>query len=110
MWTTLARKLAAAATLGVLIVTAAPLAAQAQIVRCAPRADLVDLLARSYQERQSGVGLVNAKTVFELFVAPSGSWTAIVSDTRGVSCVVGTGAEWHEIEAEAAPAAPGEVF
>lgn len=110
MSTTLARKLAAATLLGVFVVAGGPLPAQAQMVRCAPRADLVDVLARSYQERQSGVGLVNAKTVFELFVAPSGSWTAIVSDTRGVSCVVGTGAEWHEIEAEAAPPAPGEVF
>jgi hypothetical protein len=63
--------------------------------RCAPRQQIIDILADQYQEKQQGVGMVNENAVFEIFISRAGTWTAIVSDVQGLSCVIGSGAEWE---------------
>ncbi|WP_292658516.1 hypothetical protein [Mesorhizobium sp.] len=35
----------------------------------------------------------------EVFVADSGSWTVIVTDVAGRSCIVAAGENWESVEA-----------
>ena len=77
--------LVAAALIGL----AAPAISQQQ---CLPREALIDALGREYpDEVQSWVGIVSESVVFELWVAPDGTWTLIRSVAGGFSCVMATG-------------------
>ena len=43
------------------------------------------------------MGVVNAKAVMEIFMSPQGTWTVLVTDTTGTSCIIATGEEWQEV-------------
>jgi hypothetical protein len=51
------------------------------------------------------VGVVDPNTLFEIFVSDSGSWTAIATDTRGMSCIVFYGEGWDSKDGVADAAA-----
>jgi hypothetical protein len=90
----------------VLAVFAISEAAQAQgpSAPCAERATVVATLASQYQEKRRSMGLVSAKALAELFVSDArGTWTVIVTDPKGVSCVLAAGQNWTDIE----PPIPG---
>ncbi|ASY62182.1 conserved hypothetical signal peptide protein [Sinorhizobium sojae CCBAU 05684] len=72
-----------------------PLPADAQgVVNCAQRSQVIEFLARQYAEKQAAVGLINPRAVMELYAADSGSWTLIVTDVSGRSCVIFAGQSW----------------
>lgn len=64
-------------------------------VPCGPRDDVLKALEQ-IGEQPVGVGLAgsNGKAVIELTVAPDGSWSVLVSDTDGKTCLVLAGQEW----------------
>jgi len=71
---------------------------------CAERAAVVATLAGQYQEKRRSIGLVSAKAIAELFVSDArGTWTVIVTDSKGVSCVLAAGQNWTDVE----PPIPG---
>ena len=58
-------------------------------VLCGPRDGLAELLKQRFGEtRQAGGVSADARRIVELFVAPDGSWTIVVTDTQGRSCIV----------------------
>ncbi|BCH21870.1 hypothetical protein [Mesorhizobium sp. L-8-3] len=69
-------------------------AAFAQAPTCGPRDALARSLAEQYREKPQAIGVVDAKTVVEVFVSEAGTWTIIASDTDGNSCVVSAGEGW----------------
>jgi len=73
-----------------------PAAAQS-VVNCADRTKVVEFLARQYDEKQTAVGFVNPKAVMELYAADSGTWTLIITDVSGRSCVILAGKSWESI-------------
>lgn len=78
-----------------------PVPVQAQMppdMPCGPRDKLVEGLAKDYKEQQAGFGLVAPTVMAEVFVAPSGSWTMLMSYAKGVSCVVATGQHWTNVK------------
>ncbi len=66
---------------------------------CAPRDKAVVQLKKQFGELVSGRGLaVNGKRMIELFVSEKGSWTVLISDPKGLSCVVTSGENWQGIK------------
>ena len=67
---------------------------------CGPRDQLVAKLEDSYGESRMGAGLRGSASVFEIWAsASSGTWTILVTNTEGVSCVMASGESWHEMPA-----------
>ncbi|WP_047463599.1 hypothetical protein [Rhizobium rhizogenes] len=71
-------------------------AAQATLA-CAKRAEIVAFLDGNYAEKPSAIGQLDAKTIVEIFAAESGSWTMMITDVSGRSCVILTGQNWDSI-------------
>ncbi|MCA1493747.1 hypothetical protein [Sinorhizobium alkalisoli] len=83
------------AALLALAATVYPVPAEAQgVVNCAERSQVIEFLARQYAEKQAAVGLINPRAVMELYAADSGTWTLIVTDVSGRSCVIFAGQSW----------------
>jgi hypothetical protein len=79
-------------------VTLCPEAAGAQaVVNCADRAQVIEFLARQHAEKQAAVGMINQQAVMELYAADTGSWTLIITDVSGRSCVILAGKSWETI-------------
>lgn len=47
----------------------------------------------------------DGKYVIELMLSPSGSWSVIRTDARGLTCILATGKDW--LADDSAPATPG---
>ncbi len=66
---------------------------------CAPRDRAVIQLEKQFEELVFGQGLAaNGKRMIELFVSEKGSWTVLVSDPNGRSCVMASGENWQGIK------------
>ena len=63
---------------------------------CAERNSITDKLATKYDEQRSGMGLVGSSGMVELFTADSGTWTIVVTQTDGTSCIVAAGNSWAD--------------
>ncbi len=65
---------------------------------CAPRNEAVIQLEKQFGELVSGRGLAaNGKRMIELLVSENGSWTVLISDLNGRSCVMASGENWQGI-------------
>lgn len=93
--------LAVAVSMGAL---AAVPAAQAEPVPCGKRADLLEHFQQSYREVPNVVGLTTDGRLLEVVVAPSGSWTMLLTPPGGQACVIATGQDWQNIVAALDPA------
>ncbi|HXV28747.1 MAG TPA: hypothetical protein VD840_00290 [Sinorhizobium sp.] len=73
-----------------------PIPADSQLVtKCADRTRVIEFLAQQYSEKAAAVGLINPQTVMEVYAADNGSWTLIVTDVSGRSCVILAGTSWE---------------
>lgn len=79
-----------------------PAAAEAP---CGERAAMVAALEARFGERVAGHGLAGPNALVELFLGPEGGWTLLVSDARGLACVLAAGEAWDVVPAQA-PAGP----
>lgn len=70
------------------------LSAQAQFI-CGGHSDLVTGLARAFQQKQIGYGVVGQAAIVEIYVSASGTWTMLVTDVKGRSCILATGEGWE---------------
>lgn len=74
-----------------LSLTAAP-PVDAQTARCAPRAQVMDLITGRQGETRRAIGLTNGASVMELYASEAtGGWSLVVTHPSGMSCLVGTG-------------------
>lgn len=65
---------------------------------CAPHEKAALQLEQKFNEQVVGRGLTpNGKSMVELFVSQSGSWTVLISEPNGRSCVVATGESWRSM-------------
>jgi hypothetical protein len=69
-------------------------AAQAQLI-CGVHNDLVARLAQAFQEKQLGYGVVGQAAVIEIYVSASGTWTMLITDVKGRSCILAAGDGWE---------------
>ena len=66
-------------------------------VLCGPQNKLADQLKQRFGETRQAMGVsTDAQRIVELFMAPNGSWTIVVTDTQGRSCIVLSGEDWTQ--------------
>ncbi|MEM1199506.1 MAG: hypothetical protein AAGI06_09375 [Pseudomonadota bacterium] len=63
---------------------------------CGPHKKLTKALTGKYKEARKGLGLVASRRVMEVFVSESGSWTLVMTDLNGVSCIIAAGHSWED--------------
>lgn len=72
--------------------------------RCAPREMITERLASKYKEEQGGYGIISFKAedgteqerVIEQWVsATTGTFTFIMTNAEGISCIVSAGTDWE---------------
>jgi predicted methyltransferase len=68
------------------------------VFQCSKRSDLVKILNSKYSEQLSGFGVSGQQNIVEVFVSESGSWTILMSNTIGVSCIIAAGQSWEKQE------------
>ncbi|WP_285672108.1 hypothetical protein [Paralimibaculum aggregatum] len=93
------------ATLGLAAALGAATAppAQAQQMRCGPRAKIVAHLEKKYGETRHSVGLQQGRGLVEVYAnADSGSWTILLTTPQGLSCLMAAGDAYQAMEASLA--------
>jgi hypothetical protein len=72
--------------------------------RCGPHDKIIAVLATTYGETRTGIGLNGQDRVMEMFVnAATGTWTITVTLHDGETCLVATGENFEPL-VEALPA------
>ncbi len=71
---------------------------------CAQRTALVSGLIEGYGERQVARGLTLGGALFEVHAGDAGSFTVLLSDPSGVSCLIAVGEAWQLV----LPPLPGD--
>ena len=62
---------------------------------CGPRDAAIAQLAGKHDERVVGRGIVDGgRQMIEIFQSETGTWTVMVTDTKGNSCLVANGQSW----------------
>ena len=65
---------------------------------CLLRDTAIEKLQKNFEEQIVGRGLTQeGKAMFELFTSETGTWTLIVTDTEGNSCIIANGEGWFEL-------------
>ena len=94
------------AVMGVVGVLTNAGAASAEQGRCGPRDELGQALEQRYSEVPVAVGLIDTKTVIEIFARADGeTWTIVTSRADGMSCIIGAGKAWQLLAVK--PIGPG---
>ena len=69
--------------------------AQGQII-CGGHDYLVARLAAAFEEKRLGYGVAGEAALFEVFVSASGTWTILMTDVKGQSCILAAGEGWED--------------
>ena len=77
------------------LVAAGAGAANAQSQYCFPHGDLVAELGEKFQEQQLAYGTIGHVAILEVFVGETGSWTIVITDVTGRSCIIAAGENWE---------------
>ena len=65
--------------------------------QCSSHDKVVDALGNKFKETRRVMGVVNSKAVMEIFMSPQGTWTMVITDTSGLSCITASGEEWQDV-------------
>lgn len=83
------------AGLGAIALFASP--ASGHELPCGQTAHLARLLDQSYGEVPVSAGLQGNGQLLQIFASPTtGTWTAVTTTPRGLSCVIATGQRWAD--------------
>jgi hypothetical protein len=84
--------------LAIAIISLSGASAEAQM-KCDLRDNAISHLAEKFDEHVVGRGLTRGgRSMVEILVSESGSWSALVTDTNGRTCLMATGEDWTEIQ------------
>ena len=80
------------------LLSLAPAALAQGVVPCGDREKVIGLLAKRYQEVPRAMGLASRSGVLEVYVSKKGSWTVLMTNTSGRSCMIAVGENWEELK------------
>lgn len=72
-------------------------AVNAQVV-CGPRESIIGKLGEAFGEQRQALGISGDAVVIELYVSAKGTWTMVSTTTKGISCLIGAGQAWQDME------------
>jgi len=88
------------AILGALIIASsfllATTTASAQPV-CGSHRTVSDNLKKSYSEAPVSMGVTAGGGVIEVFASSEGSWTLVITQPNGLSCLIAAGQDWENL-------------
>ena len=96
-------QLITAVALGAAVISASAATAQSLggPMACGERQAMVQRLAHTFGEVQKGAGLVNAGQLVEVWRSDdTGTWTILMTDPEGMSCIVAAGEAWRDVDGE----------
>ena len=64
---------------------------------CGERRAVVENLDQTYSEAPVSLGLASNGSVIEVLASPSGSFTIILTQPNGLSCVMAAGENWENL-------------
>ncbi len=77
--------------------------AQTQAQQCDQRAKVIGHLAQKYKEAPVAIGVTSSGGLVEvLTTGDGGTWTIILSNPNGTSCLVAAGEGWRALQFDAA--------
>ena len=79
-----------------LLTTATQVNAQQTV--CGNRTEIVKRLESRYDEKASALGLAATGGVIELFTSEKGTFTLMITQPNGVSCLVAAGDNWETVK------------
>jgi hypothetical protein len=65
---------------------------------CGKRDDIVSRLENGYQEFNSAMGMSTNGGLVELYTSENGTWTLMLTQADGVSCLIAAGQNWEAFE------------
>jgi hypothetical protein len=65
--------------------------------QCGEHDKIVDVLGHKFKETRRVMGVVNAQAVMEMFMSAQGTWTMVITDTRGTACIAAAGQDWQDV-------------
>jgi hypothetical protein len=65
--------------------------------QCGNHDKIVDVLGDKFKETRRVMGVVNSTAVMEIFMSTQGTWTIVITDTNGKSCITVAGEEWQDV-------------
>lgn len=72
--------------------------ASGQTLFCGPSDEFKETLADKYGEFPQRVYMTLGESLVEFVVSENGSWTMLLTRPDGMSCVIGAGGEWWDVE------------
>lgn len=77
--------------------SAFPSALQAQMI-CGERAKVVQGLEEGYSENPISLGITSSGAVIEVLASKAGTFTIILTQPSGISCLLASGENWERVE------------
>lgn len=92
------KTLATALVLGTAATAVTATSASAQTMACGSREEMTDRLKRGFGEAQTGLGLISAAQILEVWSSEeTGTWTILMTDPEGQTCMVAAGEAWKTV-------------
>jgi hypothetical protein len=76
-----------------LIVSSAALSAP----QCGPHKKIVEMLSKRFSEVPKAIGIVGEKRIMEVFLSKKGTWTILVTNSEGLTCILAAGDDWEDV-------------
>ena len=87
------------AAFALIALSAIPAAAAGGSPLCGSRPDILKELSKRFSEEPVAVGLSNNGSLIEVLTSDSGStWTIMISQPNGSSCLIAAGEGWEELK------------
>ena len=89
-----------AAVIGAVLVglSALPASAEVQQPVCGVHQDVLEWFKRAYSETPVSIGLATNGAVIEVLKSAEGTWTIVMTQPNGVSCLMAAGEGWQEVD------------
>lgn len=92
--------------LGAALATLLAAPASAQQAVCGDRNEIISRLENGYEEANTGLGLSANGGVVELYTSKKGTWTLMLTQPNGVSCLIAAGDNWEHVEGQETASRP----
>ena len=64
---------------------------------CGIHRDVLDRLKEAYSETPDSIGLASNGAIIEVLVSDKKTWTIVMTQPNGVSCLMAVGEDWQEV-------------
>jgi hypothetical protein len=64
---------------------------------CGSHKSVSENLEKAYTETPVSMGITTSGGIVEVYASPKGSWTLVVTQPNGVSCLIAAGQDWESL-------------